>query len=172
MVLSTDLTPSTHVDNSTISTNSIVDSSHPLYVHPSDSPAIVLVPVPFSGTGYMSWRRHVMIALCAKNKAGLVNGRISKPNLDSPLCDQWLRCNDMVFAWLSNSLSKDIAESVLQCETARDVCMTLKRDMVNPMLVDDNAQLTRQFSARWSSSINLPNFGVGVESTGNNVSGD
>ncbi|KAF3640234.1 hypothetical protein FXO38_22225 [Capsicum annuum] len=35
--------------------------------------------------------------------------------------------------------------------------------------VYDNAQLTHQFSARRSSSIYLPNFGVRVESTGNNV---
>lgn len=74
----------------------------------------------------MSWKRHVMISLSAKNKAGLVNGRIPKPSLKSLLYDYWLRCNDMVFAWLSNSLSKDIAETVLRCETARDIWSDLE----------------------------------------------
>ncbi|XP_047252210.1 uncharacterized protein LOC124887076 [Capsicum annuum] len=32
----------------------------------------------------------------------------------------------MVFAWLSNSLSKDIAETVLRCETARDIWSDLE----------------------------------------------
>lgn len=98
MVVPTDVISLTHADNSTTSTSSVVDSFHPLYVHPSDSPAIMFVPIPFSGIGYISWRRHVMIALSAKNKAGLVNGRISKPSPESSLYDQWLRCNDMVFS--------------------------------------------------------------------------
>ncbi|XP_059310072.1 uncharacterized protein LOC132061239 [Lycium ferocissimum] len=111
--------PATASDN--IGTSFTIDASHPLYVHPSDNSGIMLVPTPFSGFGYNSWKRNVLIALSAKNKAGLVNGRISKPSEDAHLYDYWVRSNDMVFAWLSNSLSKDIAESVLHCETARDI---------------------------------------------------
>uniref|UniRef100_A0A1S4CWJ8 Retrotransposon Copia-like N-terminal domain-containing protein n=1 Tax=Nicotiana tabacum TaxID=4097 RepID=A0A1S4CWJ8_TOBAC len=99
----------------------LIDSSHPLYVHPSDNPGVLLVSVPFSGTGYTSWRKNVLIALSAKNKAELISGRIPQPSPTSPLYDYWVRCNDMVFAWLSNSLSKDIAGNVLHCDTARDL---------------------------------------------------
>lgn len=99
----------------------LIDSSHPLYVHPSDNPGVLLVSVPFSGMGYTSWRKNVLIALSAKNKAELISGRIPQPSPTSPLYDYWVRCNDMVFAWLSNSLSKDIADSVLHCDTARDL---------------------------------------------------
>ncbi|XP_009772861.2 uncharacterized protein [Nicotiana sylvestris] len=65
--------------------------------------------------------KNVLIALSAKNKAGLINDRIPQPPPTSPLYDYWVRCNDIVFAWLSNSLSKDIADSVLHCDTARDL---------------------------------------------------
>ncbi|XP_060182997.1 uncharacterized protein LOC132612946 [Lycium barbarum] len=112
-------TPATASDN--IGTSFTIDASHPLYVHPSDNQGIMLVPTPFSGFGYNSWKRNVLIALSAKNKAGLVNGKISKPSEDAHLYDYWVGNNDMVFVWLSNSLSKDIAESVLHCETARDI---------------------------------------------------
>ncbi|XP_009796116.1 uncharacterized protein [Nicotiana sylvestris] len=111
-------TTSSPVD-STISHS--IDSSHLLYVHPSNNPGSLLVPVTFNGTGYVSWKKNVLIALSAKNKTGLIDGRISQSSHDSPLYDQWVRCNNMVFAWLSNSLSKDIADSVLHCDTAREI---------------------------------------------------
>ncbi|XP_019239054.1 PREDICTED: uncharacterized protein LOC109219087 [Nicotiana attenuata] len=103
-----------------------LDPSHPLYVHASDNPGVTLVTVPFSGIGYVFWRKHILIALSAKNKAGMINGRINQPSPNSPLYDHWLRCNDMVFAWLSNSVSRDIADSVLYCDTARDLWKDLE----------------------------------------------
>ncbi|XP_019248617.1 PREDICTED: uncharacterized protein LOC109227881 [Nicotiana attenuata] len=39
---------------------STIDVSSPRYIHPSDSPRLVLVPVPFDGLGYRSWRRDSM----------------------------------------------------------------------------------------------------------------
>lgn len=67
-----------------------------------------------------------MIALYAKNKVGLVTGRIPKPSPESPMNGCWLRCKDMVFAQLSNSLSKDTAKSVLHHESAKDMWSDLK----------------------------------------------
>ena len=43
------------------------DTNGVLYVHPSDNPGMMLVPVQFDTTGYRSWRRGVMRALLVKN---------------------------------------------------------------------------------------------------------
>ncbi|KAH0710706.1 hypothetical protein KY284_012133 [Solanum tuberosum] len=65
------------------STSSGVDTGSPFYIHPSDSPGAVLVPVPFDGTDatHSTYR-------------------------------QWVRCDDMVMSWILNSLGRDIAYSV------------------------------------------------------------
>ncbi|XP_009628377.1 uncharacterized protein [Nicotiana tomentosiformis] len=116
-----DLTSTSPSTSTSISPSTSLDPSHPLYLHASDNPRVTLVSVPFSSTGYVSWRKNILIDLSAKNKAEMVNGRITQPPPDSPLYDHCLRCNDMVFAWLSNSVSRDIADSVLYCDTARDL---------------------------------------------------
>ncbi|KAH0652984.1 hypothetical protein KY285_030536 [Solanum tuberosum] len=49
------------------------DTSFALYVHPSDSPWMMLVPVQFYGAGYRSWRRGFMRAPLVKNKLGFID---------------------------------------------------------------------------------------------------
>ncbi|KAH0650934.1 hypothetical protein KY284_030846 [Solanum tuberosum] len=88
------------------------DTSSALYVHPSDSPGMMLVPAQFDGTGYRSWRRGVMRALSVKNKLGFIDGSCEKPNSNSPQLRQWQRCDDMVTSWVLNSLIKEISDSV------------------------------------------------------------
>nr|XP_009781708.1 PREDICTED: uncharacterized protein LOC104230565 [Nicotiana sylvestris] len=77
---------------------STIDVSSPLYIHPSDSPGLVLVLVPFDGLGYRSWRRGVLGSLSVKNK-------------------QWEKCDNMVTSWILNSLAKEIVDSVEYVDT-------------------------------------------------------
>ncbi|XP_070029759.1 uncharacterized protein [Nicotiana sylvestris] len=60
---------------------------HPLYVHPSDVLGSSLVPVPFDGTGYGSWRRTILVALSVRNKLDFINGSSIKPPDSSPLTE-------------------------------------------------------------------------------------
>ena len=55
------------------------DAHNTLYIHPSDSPGMVLVPTQFDGTRYRSWRRGIMRALLVKNKLGFIYGSCVKP---------------------------------------------------------------------------------------------
>ena len=89
-----------------------IDVNNPLYIHPSDNPSLVLVPVSFEGVGYRSWRRGVMRSLSVKNKLGFITGEFKRPSSISPQFHQWERCDNMVISWILNSLSKDIADSV------------------------------------------------------------
>ncbi|XP_075108902.1 uncharacterized protein LOC142180734 [Nicotiana tabacum] len=91
---------------------STIDSSSPLYMHPSDNPGTMLVPVPFNGVGYKSWRRSVLCALSVKNKLGFINGDCKKLDLESPKYRRWKKCDDMVTSWIINSLGKKITDSV------------------------------------------------------------
>nr|XP_009795207.1 PREDICTED: uncharacterized protein LOC104241936 [Nicotiana sylvestris] len=105
-------------DNPTVPTvneplsQSGINISNPLYMHPYDNPGATLVPAPFDGFGYRSWRRSVMRALSVKNKLGFINGDCKRPDLDSPNFRLWERCDDMVTSWILNSLTKEIADSV------------------------------------------------------------
>ncbi|XP_015159744.1 uncharacterized protein [Solanum tuberosum] len=77
-----------------------------------------LVSTAFHGRSYGGWRRSVMIALSTKNKLGFIDGSLVVPT-DTNLQKAWSRCNDMVLSWLLNSLSKEIAESVLYSQNAK-----------------------------------------------------
>ncbi|XP_019260810.1 PREDICTED: uncharacterized protein LOC109238787 [Nicotiana attenuata] len=99
--------------------SSTVEPSHPLYLYPSNSPDTVIVASTFNGLGYGSWRRGMLIGLSCKNKLGLINWTVAKPSADSPLYEAWCRCNDMVTAWILNSLDLEIRESVMYTESAQ-----------------------------------------------------
>ncbi|XP_033508744.1 uncharacterized protein [Nicotiana tomentosiformis] len=99
----------------------MIDSTHPYYLHPSDYPGMNLVSSAFDGNGYGGWRRAVIIALSAKNKLGFIDGTMVVPKADSGIQQAWARCNDMILSWLLNSLSKEIAESVLYSQSTKDL---------------------------------------------------
>ncbi|XP_060179267.1 uncharacterized protein LOC132609347 [Lycium barbarum] len=107
-------------------TKNVVDSSHPLYIHPSDYPGMSLVSTVFDGRGYGGWRRAVIIALSAKNKLGFTDGSLAVPISDPALVKALIRCNDMVLSWHLNSLSKEIAESVLYSVSAKSLWKDLE----------------------------------------------
>ncbi|XP_047260381.1 uncharacterized protein LOC124893421, partial [Capsicum annuum] len=101
-------------ENPTVaSISTMIDPGNPLFIHPSDSPSATLAPIPFDGVGYRSWHHSVLRSLSIKNKLGFINGVCKKPILQtSSKLRQWERCDDMVTAWILNSLAKDIANSV------------------------------------------------------------
>ncbi|XP_019265008.1 PREDICTED: uncharacterized protein LOC109242628 [Nicotiana attenuata] len=104
----------------------VIDIGNPLYIHPSDSPGMTLVPVPFNGIGYRSWRRSVLRALSVKNKLGFTNGESRRPSPDSPQFRQWERCDNMVTSWILNSLAKEISDSVEYVNDSVDLWRELK----------------------------------------------
>ncbi|XP_016434617.1 uncharacterized protein LOC107760981 [Nicotiana tabacum] len=98
-----------------------LDPSHPFYAHPSDSPGSQLVAILFNGTDFVYWRSSMLTSLPAKNKLGMVTGKVAQPPPNSPYYPFWERCNDMVKAWITNSLIREIAVSVMCLNTAREV---------------------------------------------------
>ncbi|XP_074298019.1 uncharacterized protein LOC141628820 [Silene latifolia] len=102
-------------DQEVSSTNIGMDD--PLYIHHSDIPGVKLVGSLFEGSGYGGWKRAMLIALSAKNKIGFIDGTIPKPAATASTTKNWQRCNDIVFSWILNSVSPDIAKSILYSAT-------------------------------------------------------
>ena len=101
------------------------NSQDPFYIHHSDSPSAVLVSPSLSGDNYGTWVRAITMALRAKNKLGLVDGTIMKPNTQ-PESQKWERCNDLVSSWILNSVSNEIRNSILYAENAREIWVDLR----------------------------------------------
>lgn len=53
-----------------------------------------------------------MRSLSVKNKLGFINGECRNLADNLPQYRQWERCDNMVTAWILNSLGKEIANSV------------------------------------------------------------
>lgn len=63
-------------------TDPSINFNNPLYLHPSDTPGVLLVSHKLHGIeNYSVWSRSMRIALLAKNKLGFVEGTCSKESL-------------------------------------------------------------------------------------------
>ncbi|KAI5319733.1 hypothetical protein L3X38_039441 [Prunus dulcis] len=55
------------------------DPNHPLYLHHSDQPGVVLVTQLLNDENYLTWSRSMLMALNTRNKEGFVDGTVKKP---------------------------------------------------------------------------------------------
>lgn len=98
-----------------------IDQFHPLYLNLNDNPGMHLITIVLKGENYNQWKRQMMIALSAKTKLGMVTGQYAKPTDSSPYLSIWNKCNDMVISWLLNSISHDIASSIVYLPTTKEI---------------------------------------------------
>lgn len=63
----------------------------------------------------------MILALSAKNKLGLVTGKLPEPPSTSPYSVHWQRCNDMVITWSINSISPEITSSIVYIPYAFEI---------------------------------------------------
>ncbi|RVW70673.1 Retrovirus-related Pol polyprotein from transposon RE1 [Vitis vinifera] len=100
-----------------------LDAANPYFLHHSDHPGMVLVSKPLNGDNYSTWCRAMTISLNAKSKLGFIDGTTTMPSAtDKPdLHASWKKCNDMILSWILNSLSQDLADSVIFSTTAQEV---------------------------------------------------
>lgn len=110
----------------TSSTQSIDNNSHPLYLHNNDQPGMILISKKLIGSeNYASWKRSMQIALSAKNKLVIVNGDFVAPVETSSLHAHWKRVNDMVITWILNTVSDEISNSMNYMDSAYNVWIEL-----------------------------------------------
>ncbi|XP_074300103.1 uncharacterized protein LOC141631313 [Silene latifolia] len=93
----------------------------PLYVSASESPNQKLVDVLFDGTGFLLWKKDVLMALASKNKEGIVTGTCSQlPPIDKSY-RKWRRCDLLVTKWILNSLHKKIKDNMLYVSHSKEL---------------------------------------------------
>ncbi|VFQ74924.1 unnamed protein product [Cuscuta campestris] len=76
-------------------TRSSIDPQSELYLHPTETPNFSLASQKLNGDNYAQWKRSAEIALSARNKLGFVDGSSKAPEPNSPLLNQWKRCNNL-----------------------------------------------------------------------------
>lgn len=99
---------------------------NPYMLHHSIAPTTTLVTQQLQGaSNYVSWSRAMVLALSGKNKLGFINGSIKKPI--GALSSAWQCNNDIIMSWIVNSVSKQIAASLIYTDCVKDVWDQLKR---------------------------------------------
>jgi hypothetical protein len=110
-----------------ISPSIFTNPASPFYLPHGESPGTILVSQPLIGKNYNTWSRSMIIALTAKNKLAFVDGSLLQPAVESGVEYQaWIRCNNMVLSWILNSVSKEIAASVIYIDTCHGMWLDLK----------------------------------------------
>jgi len=55
-----------------------------------------LTTVELNGSNFQQWSRSVKIALRTRIKLGFIDGSYKKPDSNSSIYEQWIRCDSMV----------------------------------------------------------------------------
>ncbi|KAE8700094.1 vinorine synthase-like [Hibiscus syriacus] len=104
-----------------------IDSNHPLFLHPSDTPGVQLVSLQLTGVeNYSLWSRTMRIALLAKNKLGFVYGSCRRDDFPDALQSQWEHCNALVLSWILNSVSPNLSAGIVFTSNVEAVWKDLK----------------------------------------------
>ena len=99
--------------------NRNIYESEAMVVHHSDNPGASLVNSLLTEKNYMSWNRHMKIALSAKEKLGFIDGSLPEPDLWSPIYDRWKKIDSLVTSWILNSMSPALKEQFVYCSSAK-----------------------------------------------------
>jgi len=100
---------------------------NPLYLHPSDTPGSILISQQLTGIeNYTGWSHSMRVALLAKNKIAFVDGTCRREQYKGDLEHEWERCNAFVLSWITNSVSKELANGLMFSSNAHNVWMDLK----------------------------------------------
>ncbi|EOY02812.1 Uncharacterized protein TCM_017206 [Theobroma cacao] len=100
------------VSSSKTSISPIEDPHSPYFIHQSDSHASVVINPKLTSANCAFWSRSFLLALAIHNKAGFVDGSIGEPKPTNEMFGYWSRCNNLILAWLFESLSPEIASTV------------------------------------------------------------
>ncbi|XP_050229563.1 uncharacterized protein LOC126678711 [Mercurialis annua] len=100
--------------------------SSPFFVHPGESPSLVLVSNLLTESNYHSWYISMRMSLISKNKYKFVDGSIVPPLRNDEIFAVWERCNTLVMFWLYRSVSQTIADSVSCMDSALEIWNDLK----------------------------------------------
>ena len=74
----------------------------------------------------------MFLSLSGRNKFGFLDGSIPTPDLSHPLYNVWHKANTTSLSRMVNSLSKDLATSVMYIHTVRDLWIDMRDRFSQP----------------------------------------
>uniref|UniRef100_A0A803P5C6 Retrotransposon Copia-like N-terminal domain-containing protein n=1 Tax=Cannabis sativa TaxID=3483 RepID=A0A803P5C6_CANSA len=95
--------------------------SSPFFLSIGDHPGLMLVSTILNDNNYQSCKRGITMVLVAKNKIAFIDDSLPLPEISNPYLNSWLRCNNLVMSWLVNSVSQEIAQSIMYFDLAIDM---------------------------------------------------
>ncbi|CAN1296866.1 Retrovirus-related Pol polyprotein from transposon RE1 [Linum perenne] len=101
--------------------------ANPLYLSPGDNLSVPIVSIKLSNDNYHIWSRSIKVALSIKNKTAFVDGSLPAPEITDSTYAAWNRCNFVVLSWILNSVSEDIAQSLISYDSAAVIWKDLKQ---------------------------------------------
>ncbi|KAL2928660.1 Retrovirus-related Pol polyprotein from transposon TNT 1-94 [Bienertia sinuspersici] len=104
-----------------------IETSSPLYVHPSDGSGTIAIEKLQGPENYRTWKRTMEVALSSKRKLGFVKGTVVKDSTDPVKIEAWVTCNDMVVSWIMNNVNDHIKRSIMFMNTAKDMWVNLEQ---------------------------------------------
>ncbi|KAK4558972.1 hypothetical protein RGQ29_008284 [Quercus rubra] len=126
----------------------------PLFLHHAENPSLVLVTQPLI----------VRKALLTKNKLGFIDGTLtlSSPLISTPSSVQaWIRCDNMVGTWLTNSVSSKLQASIIYEDTALEIWNDLKNHFAQtngPRVFNLQKEISELHQVFWDQLQNLSPF--------------
>ncbi|XP_074299444.1 uncharacterized protein LOC141630547 [Silene latifolia] len=108
-----------------------IPMSSPLFLHPSDSPSLMLTQTIFDGDNYDLWADAVRNGLDAKNKLGFIEGKVKQPVITEGDEENvegiaWRQSNAMVKAWLRNVINPKLHPSITFSGTVFEIWEELR----------------------------------------------
>ncbi|CAN1192604.1 Retrovirus-related Pol polyprotein from transposon TNT 1-94 [Linum perenne] len=101
--------------------------ANPLYLPPGDNISAPIVTLKLTNENYHIWSRSFSVALSIKNKMQFIDGTLPMPEATDPNYSAWNRCNFAVLSWILNSVSEDIAQSLISYDKASLAWKDLKQ---------------------------------------------
>uniref|UniRef100_A0A803NV39 Retrotransposon Copia-like N-terminal domain-containing protein n=1 Tax=Cannabis sativa TaxID=3483 RepID=A0A803NV39_CANSA len=111
-------------DNSTQALHSRLvadDHSSLFFLSTGDHPGLVLVTTVLNRTNYQPWKRGITMELTVKIKIAVINGSLPCPQPGNTNLNSWFMCNNTVMSWLINSVSSEIAQSIMYYDLATEM---------------------------------------------------
>ncbi|XP_019233997.1 PREDICTED: uncharacterized protein LOC109214527 [Nicotiana attenuata] len=125
-----------------------LEHNHPLFLHASNAPGLVLVPIKLTGQeNYALWSRAMKLALRGKSKLGFVDKSCMKNMYRGELAEQWEKCNAIVLSWIGSKVANELIPSIMFASSAKKVWRDFKERF-------DRCSLTRVYQL-WTKIASL-----------------
>ncbi|GAA0170720.1 hypothetical protein LIER_24919 [Lithospermum erythrorhizon] len=130
------------------------DNIDSIVTHHFDNPGIAIVTVLLHENNYAISSRAVKIALGAKEKLGIIDGRMISPGINSNNYDKWKKSDYMVCSWILNFISSHLREQFMFVENAKVLWDKLyqRYAMCNGLMI---YQLEREISSLSQGSLSV-----------------